>query len=340
MGNYEAALEKAGRLLADGQVQECVMLCGTAFEQGLRDIMSRLYSSLDREDREALTMAEKELTGGKSYQNFTLGEFTGLLRAGPLKKFMKRIARSDMRKCQRIDWNEVKEWRNAAAHGKEHLGLDFSDAEQMLIWLKVFLYDCELIRQTDETAELVPPTLSSKCPDCGQALQPGWKYCPYCGISRINTCSTCKRGPLEPDWTICPYCEELIVRRGAWRSDAETKARATYRTMCKGAYLDGVVSPLERALLNEKRLELGLTSEEAEDIERQIAPKSILAYYHAVEAALIDGEISTMERDYLSRKAVELSVDEWTAEEIENSVKAVCDSMAWSQRIMPAQAGN
>jgi len=93
-----------------------------------------------------------------------------------------------------------------------------------------------------------------------------------------------------------------------------------------GVYLDNVVNPRERALLDSKRLELGLTTKQAEMIERRCAPTRVVEYTHLVEGVLVDGVINDVERSFLKKKAEQMELDEWVAAQIELSVKARHDA--------------
>ena len=44
------------------------------------------------------------------------------------------------------------------------------------------------------------------CTRCGFALQPGFAFCPSCGMSlRADTCPSCGRG-VDTSWRTCPGC--------------------------------------------------------------------------------------------------------------------------------------
>jgi uncharacterized membrane protein YebE (DUF533 family) len=98
------------------------------------------------------------------------------------------------------------------------------------------------------------------------------------------------------------------------------RAQEEYRVYCEGSYLDGVVNIRERNLLDNKRLELGLTTEQADKIERQCAPENVVEYSRFVEGVLIDGIITEDERAFLQKKIKELNLDSWVAEQIEQTI--------------------
>jgi formylglycine-generating enzyme required for sulfatase activity len=51
----------------------------------------------------------------------------------------------------------------------------------------------------------------TKCPSCGEDVQPGWKICPFCE-TRLQTavCPLCE-SPVQQDWKRCPHCEALLI---------------------------------------------------------------------------------------------------------------------------------
>jgi formylglycine-generating enzyme required for sulfatase activity len=51
----------------------------------------------------------------------------------------------------------------------------------------------------------------SKCPGCGEAVQPGWKICPLCE-TRLQplACPGCGL-EVKPEWKRCPACEARLI---------------------------------------------------------------------------------------------------------------------------------
>ena len=44
------------------------------------------------------------------------------------------------------------------------------------------------------------------CAHCGYPLQPGFAFCPSCGMSlQTSACPSCGQG-VDPSWKACPYC--------------------------------------------------------------------------------------------------------------------------------------
>lgn len=59
------------------------------------------------------------------------------------------------------------------------------------------------------TSQEVNNTLSAgmlKCAHCGFPMQPGYAYCPNCGMSlRTAVCPACGQ-KVDPSWSSCAYC--------------------------------------------------------------------------------------------------------------------------------------
>ena len=72
-------------------------------------------------------------------------------------------------------------------------------------------------------------------------------------------------------------------------------------------------------MLEEARLELGLSLEEVAVIEKEYAPAMIKQYMEIVESVLIDGKISDIERRFLDNKAKEYGLDSWEIKQVEES---------------------
>jgi RNA polymerase subunit RPABC4/transcription elongation factor Spt4 len=43
------------------------------------------------------------------------------------------------------------------------------------------------------------------CSQCEHALQPGFSFCPYCGVRIKSVCSSCHKS-VEPNWVACAFC--------------------------------------------------------------------------------------------------------------------------------------
>ena len=60
------------------------------------------------------------------------------------------------------------------------------------------------------------------CPQCGNALQPGFNFCPHCSYKLSPSCPQCQRAVGAND-TYCPYCAASLRNQAAPVSDSPTK---------------------------------------------------------------------------------------------------------------------
>jgi len=199
----------AGEDLDKGDYRNCVNRCGKILEHGLRQLLADLLINLDSlSDRRQIERAEEELGKGKdTFVKFGLGQLCGLYRKAGVFELLAQKLKSNLSRTKHIDWNLANEWRTEVAHNKGQTEITEDDARQMLIWTKVFLYDCGLISKPSPTTSVSITTSNrqDKCPSCSATLQERWKYCPMCGLGTKLDCPNCKRS-VEADWKLCPHC--------------------------------------------------------------------------------------------------------------------------------------
>jgi len=63
---------------------------------------------------------------------------------------------------------------------------------------------------------------SGACPQCGNAVQPGFNFCPRCSHSRSPGCPQCQRLVGVSD-VFCPYCGTSLRNQAASASGPPTK---------------------------------------------------------------------------------------------------------------------
>lgn len=331
---YEDRLKEIDRLHNEQKYTACVRECGLLFETALREHLQNLLQQLEAVgERDEILAAERKLAkGGESFKRFSLGQLVGLYREANVFDKLRKHLTSSLSKVRRIIWTEVVELRNIAIHNESAATIDEEDSFQMCLWLKTFLHDTELIGTSTEVKsgnEANAPSGVSYCPECKSRLLNQWKFCPECGTGIYQVCQACFRA-LSPEFKICPYCETPI-RGGA---AANPKALHDYEMICRGVYFDQIVNARERVMLDRKRLELGLSVAQAEEIERRCVPRNIALFQELVEGLLLDGEISDTERAFLEKKASALNIDPELAASIEEETRkyqqlrrkgAVCD---------------
>jgi hypothetical protein len=322
---FEQALRSAEDLLKEKHWTASIRKCGVLLEKAMQELLNHLLDSIEKEEaKKGIMEAEKKFgTRGSSYKHFGLDQLIRMYNEANVFDELRKMLTSNLHKTKNINWDQVSEWYEISKRKGDTGIVDEGDAMQMLYWTKVLLFDCELAGEAP-TVLPVPEEKRSKdeCPYCEEPLKSEWNFCPECGAALKITCDACHR-VLAPDFRICPYCESHVLRKGTAEPDSIQKAREEYRVLCIGSYLDGVINLRERSLLDGKRLELGLTSDEAEKIERDCAPENVVEYTRLVEGVLVDGVITEEERSFLQKKAAELKIDNWASGQIEEVVDAL-----------------
>jgi len=322
---YEKGLQSVSDLLKRKQWRECIKEADFLFEKAMKRLFQELPDSVeDKETLETIMAIQRRIGKNKStLESFDLAQLASMFKEEVIIVELQKKMTSNLHKTKKISWDQVLEWDRAARHPQESATLDESDAMQTAYWLKVFLYDCELVGRA---RTILPISAEARslvaCPYCNEPIKKDWKFCPECGIALKVTCSACHR-VLAPDFRICPYCETQVRHRGLAETDEAKRAQEEYKFLCVGTYLDGVINIRERRLLDSKRLELGLTEDQAETIERQCAPANVMDYTRLLEGVLVDGIITDEERTFLQQKAKELNLDSWVAKQIEEATMAI-----------------
>ncbi len=325
LNEYEKGLLSVADMLKKKKWREGIKEAGTLFEKAMRRLFQELPDTVeDKETLDKIMAIQKRVGKDKpSLESFDLAQLVSMCKEGVIITELQKKMTSNLHKTKKIIWDQVLEWDRTARHPQEGEPLDESDAMQMAYWLKVFLYDCELVGRA---RKIVPIPAEARslvaCPYCNEPIKGDWKFCPECGIALKVTCPACHR-VLAPDFRICPYCETRVRRRSQEETDETKRALEEYRVLCMGTYLDGVINIRERHLLDNKRLELGLTEDQADEIERQCAPANVVDYTNLVEGVLVDGIITDEERSFLQQKAKELNLDSWVAKQIEEASIAI-----------------
>ncbi|MHA2231105.1 MAG: toll/interleukin-1 receptor domain-containing protein [Candidatus Hodarchaeales archaeon] len=290
-------------LLRKEQWALSVQKCGATFEIALRELLTNLPDEPGNTDLREKIMSEiaNPAQENPSFEDLTLIQLATFYIEPRIFNRLQKQKTSDLYKTKAIDWDQIVRWYNTSQQ-QDPTELDSSSAMEMFHWLKILLYDCELVstvhqgkEQLNYNKDAEKQTAPKKCSRCDQKIKKIWQYCPWCAA------------PLNVPVSAFVHEEK----------DDAKRAREEYRTLCKGVYLDDVVTLRERELLNEKRLELGLTAEEAVRIENECAPKNIVDYTLLVQGVLVDGMISEPEYAFLEEKRRELGVDQWVAKQIE-----------------------
>jgi len=315
---YEQELQTIENKLLHHKWAFCISGCLGQFEKSLTQLLKGLYVSLPANENRTEILAIGEALDEQevlSFDELGLASLVSIYRNANIFSELRKQLTSSLQTVKEVDWEHVLAILKATQQ-KKRVSSRQTDAEMMFQWLKILLYDCELVGE-HRNVPTIPeedPALQ-ECLGCGHSLQRTWHYCPICGISVILICEKCRRR-LEPDYKRCPYCEEPVHRRAGRPLSGKERALDEYRILCKGAYLDDIVNKQERRLLEQKRLELGLSIEESEGIERDCAPRSIWEFTRLVQGALVDYKISEREKEFLESKRCDLAIDSDNAKTI------------------------
>ncbi len=320
---YETALLATQDMLAARDWTLCLRQCGTLFTKALRHLAVMLLPKMrNRDHAEEIEEAFRHVCGSKDPNAAALPHLVQVYKEERVFDELRKHVASTLHPIKQFPWDKIVELADAAELGNKGKHINEESAREMVYYVKMLLYECELAGGVPGEHQLESAPMLDECPSCHEEIEERWKFCPMCGMAIRLACEECGMN-LEMGWKICPRCETRVPQRGAVHDLHESRIREEYRMLCVGAYLDGVANFRERMLMERKRLELGLSEEEAEEIERDCAPANVIDYERLVEGVLVDGRITDAERTFLDAKAKHLKIDKWIAEQIEKSIIAL-----------------
>lgn len=315
MSIYLRHLSKIQNEYRNKDYDACVRECGSAMEKGLRELYLSLQKHLQEQQMEEKWDAlHNEFREKREADfNFDSAGFGGLIMFSQVTSFWDKIrimCTSNLSFLNMINWYRARMLRNNTVHHR--IKSTKNDATEMMFYAKVFMYDCELI---DGMVSPAPMILGARCLECNESINREWNFCPHCAAKIIQPCVKCHR-ELDPAHRICPYCDTQRVC-GVNHSESEQK----YRAFAEAVWADYEVTPGERQWLNGKRLEMGLTLERANAIEKQVIPPHYHTFMTIIEAVNIDGVIDRAEREFLLMKAEEFNISLEVARKLIASAK-------------------
>lgn len=71
-----------------------------------------------------------------------------------------------------------------------------------------------VIAAASSTAKSMPSSSVIACHHCNTSLQPGFSFCPHCGVRPKSICPSCQR-TFNPAWVSCAYCGSKIIAKAA-----------------------------------------------------------------------------------------------------------------------------
>lgn len=105
---------------------------------------------------------------------------------------------------------------------------------------------------------------------------------------------------------IAPELAEKIITE--YCGTMEDSLTAKYRTLCQRMYYNSIPTAEQRHELRSEQERLGISPEEAAEIERDCMPQKIKLLKMAIETIYIDGKINDTEKKFLDLKAQELKI--------------------------------
>lgn len=319
---YEQGLRTVENLLRRDQWLICLTECVELFEGAMKELLTNLSSSLkDRSQLERITAINRRIgQEDPTLQNCELTQLIIFFTEIEVLDLLCTQLPSNLQKIKRIDWKQVQKLDTASRNRRHSVEIKKESVIEIVYYLKLFLYDTGLVGELPPP----PPARAQECPRCEQLLVEGWKYCPRCGTALDVFCENCHRH-VEINWNICKWCDKPIYQLGTGDIDdfQKAKAKQEYRDFCEGVWADGVLNIWEIKQLREKRLQIGLTIEEAEYIERDCAHSNVLEYCNYVQGVLVDGIIDENERSFLDRKALELNIEPRVQKQIDDTQIAI-----------------
>ena len=319
INEFEQLFIQISDLVDKNEWGEAVKACGQLLTKALKKLYTDIPAeSLDHQLLQLITEIEGHIgRGQRSVDDFDLVEMINFYKDTELFTELRRRLTSSLNTIKLVNWDKLASSYSDAINPDHAKSIGKMDAYEIMYWTKLILYDCELAGAKREVLPVPEEQrVLSTCPICETSVMENWNYCPSCSSPLKLVCTNCQRA-LASTFRICPYCEARVKRGQRSENKEFQNAREEYQITCEGAYLDGIVNILERKLLNDKRLILGLSEAEAYEIERQCIPPNNLEYTRLLEGVLVDGIIDDREREFLKTKAKELGIDNWTAKQLE-----------------------
>lgn len=108
--------------------------------------------------------------------------------------------------------------------------------------------------------------MTARCNKCGKELPADWAFpcCPFCGsplAAEVAGVSLGDANAFAGDVSISVSNTNIERQKGA--EEVKAEALGQYRQLCKQALADGIVTNDERSLLEDARVRLGISAEEA-----------------------------------------------------------------------------
>jgi hypothetical protein len=224
-----------------------------------------------------------------------------------------------------VNWEHIRKLRNSIIH--DHFEASRFDALEILFWTKVFLYESGLIEGKKNP---IPEILDTECTHCETTMSLNWNYCPECGMSAKNNCPVCSQ-IIHQNHRVCIHCDAVVI---STNNSKRTSEKKIYKSYAEAVWADWVVTPLEREWLQQKRLELGLTLDMAQEIELEVIPKNYFMFMEVIEATKVDGKIDRYEKEFLMKKAEKYLIPDDIAENLIKAASNIRNQKTAMKRVL------
>ena len=319
--NYKKTLRSAELSIKNKDYASCVMQCGTLMESALRDLLHLINKDGDLAEKNRIHEAERLIGNGKlSLSKMGLGQIIGVYRKADAWLIVRKYVKDNCSFVKKIDFDEFVELRNAAIHNKGEVFSHDKAYEDCFLPVRRLLIQLNFLAEENDTQ--IKETIDSKkqrniClqKDCKSSLEESWNFCPSCGTATKITCNCCGE-ELKPQMKICPYCETRVKEISKKENQSNIDE---LRIFVRGALLDNFLSPGEKKLLEEKRIELGVTEEDYLKLKEEYLDEDVKTYINLLETIGIDNNVSTEERAFLDKKREQLALDSWLVKKLERT---------------------
>lgn len=312
MIDYLGDLKKVESLVKQKYYPSAMMRSSKLVELGLKDLYRNLEKYLELNDKldswermhvEFVKLRKEQF----EFKKASLGSLLIFARFTSFWDYVREMCDSNLRFVKMVDWEQIRKIRNSITH--DHSDPTRYDALEMLFWTKVFLYETGLIEGKKNP---IPEILDTECSHCDTTMSLNWNFCPECGKSAKRNCPVCSQ-ITHQNHKVCPHCDSEIILSG---NKIKSSERNIYKSYAEAVWADWVVTPLEREWLQQKRLELGLTLDIAQEIEMEVIPKNYFMFMEVIDATKVDGKIDRYEREFLLKKAEKYKIPLEVAESL------------------------
>jgi len=330
MTNYFEDLRKIENLVKQKFYPSAMMRSVKLVELGLKDLYKNLEVYLEQNGKsdswEKMHVDFVKLKKEQfEFKNASLGSLVIFARYTSFWEHIKEMCDSNLRFVKMVNWEHIRKLRNIIVH--DNIEASRFDALEMLFWTKVFLYESGLIAGKKNP---IPEILDTECAHCNTTMSLNWNFCPECGMSAKVVCPVCSQ-ITHHNHKVCIHCDTIIIASDSKKWTAERKI---YKSYAEAVWADWVVTPIEREWLQQKRLELGLTLDLAQEIELEVIPKNYFMFMEIIDATKVDGRIDRYEKEFLAKKAEKYLIPNAVAQQLIKAASTNTPKKTSMKRVM------